>query len=330
MRPIIRTGSMPEHCEVCGAKLSKFNTSNKCYQCLKKESLNKRAQPHLCSGCGAQIDRAEKHWTLKNGSFLCNACHEDPKRLEEPRLCSGCGRQIDRGEKRYILKNVGGIRGTRFLGFLCNACYEERKKKEERVAEERKKREERVAEERKKREERQQVTYVGGFSGVTGQHLVEMKFEATEVIVENVPLRSQNKKVLWVMPYNKIKSLNIETGERVTATRMLLVGIYAFALKKKDRYLVVSFEDHNGMLQNPVFEGGGITGSGIDRAQKEIYKRIEQARAQLTTIDQQPQQLQAATIDVAEQIKKLGELRDQGLLTEQEFDSKKQELLARM
>lgn len=47
-------------------------------------------------------------------------------------------------------------------------------------------------------------------------------------------------------------------------------------------------------------------------------------------VDQQPQQPQAAPIDVTEQIKKLGELRDQGFLTEQEFDSKRQELLARM
>jgi hypothetical protein len=44
-------------------------------------------------------------------------------------------------------------------------------------------------------------------------------------------------------------------------------------------------------------------------------------------VDAKPQ---AATIDFTEQIKKLGELRDQGLLTEQEFESKKQELLARM
>jgi hypothetical protein len=35
------------------------------------------------------------------------------------------------------------------------------------------------------------------------------------------------------------------------------------------------------------------------------------------------------SIDAIEQIQKLGELRDQGLLTEKEFDSKKQELLAR-
>jgi hypothetical protein len=171
---------------------------------------------------------------------------------------------------------------------------------------------------------------MGGFPGVILKQPVWLNFKATEVIIENVPLRSKNKKVLWVMPYNKIKSLNIETGEHVTATRLFLVGILAFGLKKKERYLVASFEDQNGMMQNPVFEGGGIDRRGIDRAQKEIYKRIEQARAQLTTIDQQPQQLQAATIDVAEQIKKLGELRDQGLLTEQEFDSKKQELLARM
>jgi len=48
-------------------------------------------------------------------------------------------------------------------------------------------------------------------------------------------------------------------------------------------------------------------------------------------VQQQPEvQPQAAAIDVTEQIKRLGELRDQGLLIEQEFDSKKREVLARM
>jgi hypothetical protein len=35
-------------------------------------------------------------------------------------------------------------------------------------------------------------------------------------------------------------------------------------------------------------------------------------------------------IDVAEQIEKLGRLRDQGLLTDEEFQSKKEELLSRL
>jgi hypothetical protein len=37
-----------------------------------------------------------------------------------------------------------------------------------------------------------------------------------------------------------------------------------------------------------------------------------------------------ASSDVTEQIRKLGELRDQGILTEEEFQTKKQELLARL
>jgi hypothetical protein len=63
-----------------------------------------------------------------------------------------------------------------------------------------------------------------------------------------------------------------------------------------------------------------------------FFENIERAytRGRAEATDQQPQQPQAAPIIVTEQIKKLGELRDQGLLTEQEFDSKKQELLARM
>jgi hypothetical protein len=36
------------------------------------------------------------------------------------------------------------------------------------------------------------------------------------------------------------------------------------------------------------------------------------------------------TVDFADQIKKLGELRDQGLLTDEEFDDTKADLLSRM
>lgn len=68
----------------------------------------------------------------------------------------------------------------------------------------------------------------------------------------------------------------------------------------------------------------------MDAAQKAIYQRVAQVKSQSPPISADQQEPQTATIDVTEQIKKLGELRDQGFLTEQEFDSKKQELLARM
>jgi hypothetical protein len=182
-----------------------------------------------------------------------------------------------------------------------------------------------------------QLYYLGGFAGATEQ-TVTMRFEATQITVEwplpDDPASRMNcidhfrsvdiSRLLWVMPYDKIKDTHIDTAEKLTATRLFLTGILAFGLKKKHRYLVVSFEDEYGLEQNPVFEG-----REIDATQQEIYRRVGRARTPLQPVVQ-PQTPQAATIDVTEQIKKLGDLRDQGLLTEQEFDSKKQELLARM
>ena len=43
-----------------------------------------------------------------------------------------------------------------------------------------------------------------------------------------------------------------------------------------------------------------------------------------------PSAMPAPTMDVPDQIRKLAELRDAGLLTPSEFESKKTELLARM
>jgi len=158
-------------------------------------------EPLLCSRCGEQIDRAEKYWTLKNGSFQRNACHE------------------------FVL-----------------------------------------------------AMYLGGFAGVTKQNIaVDMRFKATQVNVETSAVLGKNRKVLWTMPYNKIRETRIDTAENLTAARLLLTGIFAFGLKKKHRYLVVSFEDEYGMVQNPVFEGLAL--SPISAAQKAIYQRVGVARA---------------------------------------------------
>lgn len=349
-----KSTASPKNCEDCGAKLTMLNTHlkyrNKCGPCGQKEMLLaqqqakiERAKARLCSYCGAKIGWVEKHWTYKDGSPLCNACHEDPNRLVEGRLCLDCGGQLESAVKSWRLEDGSG--------FICKACHEERKKKEEprfcsdcgtqidtdekhwklkdgsgficnACNEERKKTALAQQQPKKQREEVAFVTYLGGFAGVTGTHGVKMHFEATQVTVQDSPLLGKGQ-VLWVMPYNKIKDIRIDTAENLTAARLLLTGILAFGLKKKESYLVVSFEDKHGLVQNPVFEGLFING-----AMKSIYKRIESAP--LPPVDQQPQQPPAAPIDVAEQIEKLGKLRDKGLLTEQEFDSKKQELLARM
>ncbi|MGB8312123.1 MAG: SHOCT domain-containing protein [Halobacteriota archaeon] len=46
--------------------------------------------------------------------------------------------------------------------------------------------------------------------------------------------------------------------------------------------------------------------------------------------NQPPLQQQTPSIDIPEQIRKLAELKDQSILTEEEFQTKKQELLSKM
>jgi uncharacterized membrane protein YeaQ/YmgE (transglycosylase-associated protein family) len=63
-------------------------------------------------------------------------------------------------------------------------------------------------------------------------------------------------------------------------------------------------------------------GFGIDR--------FRERRRKLEELTRQQQQARSAGDSVAEQLRKLAELRDAGVLTEEEFETKKQELLARM
>jgi len=58
--------------------------------------------------------------------------------------------------------------------------------------------------------------------------------------------------------------------------------------------------------------------------------RERQARAEQMLRQAQHAQAQADVQDVTEQIRKLGELHDQGVLTDEEFEAKKRELLSRL
>jgi uncharacterized membrane protein YeaQ/YmgE (transglycosylase-associated protein family) len=63
-------------------------------------------------------------------------------------------------------------------------------------------------------------------------------------------------------------------------------------------------------------------GFGVDR--------FRDRRKKLEELSKQHQQMRAEGDSVADQLRKLGELRDSGVLTDEEFETKKAELLARM
>jgi uncharacterized membrane protein YeaQ/YmgE (transglycosylase-associated protein family) len=58
--------------------------------------------------------------------------------------------------------------------------------------------------------------------------------------------------------------------------------------------------------------------------------RFRERRRKLEELTRQQQQMRAQGDSATEQLRKLAELRDAGVLTDEEFETKKQELLARM
>lgn len=124
-----------------------------------------------------------------------------------------------------------------------------------------------------------------------------------------------------------------QISKDVTLTRLLAFGIFAFGLKKKRKdetfYYVLSYKE-KGIDNTIVFKVSKVLGmnmagslaSGTIKARQEYINEHPEAL--------EPQGNVSNTADIPEQIRKLSELKDQGILTEQEFEYKKKELLAKM
>ena len=57
----------------------------------------------------------------------------------------------------------------------------------------------------------------------------------------------------FLIPYKAISTIEADTAERLSIGRMLLVGIFAFAWKKKDKFLKVTYKDETGFESNVIF-----------------------------------------------------------------------------
>lgn len=140
----------------------------------------------------------------------------------------------------------------------------------------------------------------------------------------------------FYIPHSALLAAEIKTDEQiskdVTLTRLLTLGVLAFGLKKKrvekHNYLVVKFKDAAGLEQTVIFEG---------KKMPEAAGQLAKARQKVATSvpstspkTEQPASAPKPTVDIADQIRKLAELKAEGILSEDEFQTKKSELLARM
>lgn len=205
------------------------------------------------------------------------------------------------------------------------------------------------------------LVYKGGHPAIT--------FEKNCTIstnINNLTIKCGNRTAS--IPINQITAVRMETQDqvenRITATRLFTLGIYALAFKKKkkttEKYLTLDYEDNNGISSTILFSG-----KGVPKAHSAIYEVISENAKRRKSIanyevhegtpsfediyslreDDVPSyedifsevdsnqdndnHTNTRTIDMDpyDEIKKLKELLDMGVVTQEEFDAKKKELL---
>ena len=165
------------------------------------------------------------------------------------------------------------------------------------------------------------LNYCGGIPEMTKADSVEIV--AGPKGVEIVRAFSKNVKI----PLENIRDVTLKSEEQiskdVTLTRLFLLGVFAFGAKKKRKqstnYLVIEYES------------GGISCSGIftgDKAPK-VYADINKTRQ--LYLQKHPEAVKSplppASVDSSAEIEKFYHLMEQGIISQEEFQAKKNQLL---
>lgn len=130
----------------------------------------------------------------------------------------------------------------------------------------------------------------------------------------------------FIIPNSSVSDVAIEgkddVNRRVTVTRLLAVGIFAFALKKKNKdkeaYLTIELSDG----QEAIFFIDKKSPMELRTKLAQVISQVKQAG-----VSSQAQANQTGSGSIADELTKLASLKEQGILTQAEFDKKKSELL---
>jgi len=117
------------------------------------------------------------------------------------------------------------------------------------------------------------ATYFGGDKQYGTKAVVSVVFTMDRILIKELP---GNPTTRMDIPYGKIIDFGLATKEQLTVSRILIVGILAFALKKKTQYLFVKYKDKLGFENNPVL-GEFVESNVIDVSQR-LYTIIERHR----------------------------------------------------
>jgi hypothetical protein len=176
---------------------------------------------------------------------------------------------------------------------------------------------------RNKEEETKEGQPIGNFKGkYIGGHSAYPK--PRDVKMLTFPDHLEVPELGLTIPYNKLLNVQSMSEKKLKATRLFLVGIFAFAWKKRQDYLVITFKDAIGVEQNPVFDVDSIS-----TIQPFLYQQMLHATTSEPATPQ-PVPRPAPQGDSMEQLTKLKSMFEAGLITEEEYNTKKTEILSKM
>jgi hypothetical protein len=137
----------------------------------------------------------------------------------------------------------------------------------------------------------------------------------------------------------------VSSNQRVTATRMAAVGVFALAAPKKTKSgnvrndFFYSLHTTTGDIEiEQIINGGGGSGSFGDLSRNTAQLSINMQTAKVNNIKRfvaeraTGKALQASqdqVSSVADELERYAQLKDKGVITQSEFESKKKELLSR-
>ena len=191
---------------------------------LKKVLPSSDKKDHFCVNCGVKLTRVNR----KEKTRKCYKCYMEEQRpaleqhLVAPRgYCDICGVKLT-----LFNMTTRQLYDKKFQ--RCSGCTI--REKEESFSDAL------IAKQLASRGYAEyKLRYIGGVTAFSKHRLVSLRLYPTHIVI---PEFSDSK--LYTIPYDNIRSLHSETGEHITATRMLLIGLFAFALKKKTHYLLLS------------------------------------------------------------------------------------------
>ncbi len=182
-----------------------------------------------------------------------------------------------------------------------------------------------------------ETRYLGGWSGYAKTHTANTN---NYVNLDKNGISYKAFKTLFTIPWEQVVDLHVEGPEsaakRVTVGRALALGVFALAAKKTEKSAILVVQLRSGeeaIFDTRKFTAGELRGklapitSHLRRANAPSSLTPPEATSPPSAAPSSNGPPTAAAVSVADELKKLAELKDAGLLTEEEFAGQKAKLL---